>query len=130
MSATREIGQRRDEWIASINAGDADAFAAVLAEDAVWLPFGQPAISGRDRIREWLAAPFAQYRYDYSVTSVSVRVAGEWAVERARFRTRALKRNATEAPVHEGEYTILWRCTPGSGWLIERYVDHTEVDAD
>lgn len=126
--ARREIDRQRDRWIAAINAGDADGFVAVLAEDAVWLPWGRPAISGADRIRDWLSGPFAEYRYEYSVSDVRVRVAGEWAAEHACFRTRAVNRAGAEAPVHEGEYTILWRRTREAGWLIERYLDHTGFD--
>lgn len=128
-SALLEIEQRRHRWVEAINAADADGFVSVLAADAVWLPLGQPAISGADRIRDWLSRPFAEYSYDYSVADVRVRVAGDWAVERASFRTRAVSRGGAEAPVHEGEYTILWRRTQGVGWLIERYVDHTGLDA-
>lgn len=128
-NALQEIARRRDSWIAAINAGDADGFVAVLAQDAVWLPWGRPAISGMDRIRDWLSGPFSEYSYEYSVTDVRVRVAGEWAVERASFRTRAVDRSGVEAPVHEGEYTILWRRVPARGWLVERYVDHTAFDS-
>jgi uncharacterized protein (TIGR02246 family) len=128
VSALQEIDERRNRWIAAINAGDADSFVAVLVDDAVWLPWGQPAISGRDRIRDWLAGPFSEYNYEYSVDDVRIRVAGEWAVERASFRTRASSRSGAEAPIHEGLYTIIWRMS-SRGWLIERYVDHTGFDA-
>lgn len=128
VSALQEISRQRDSWIAAINAGDADGFVGVLAEDAVWLPWGRPAISGKDRIRDWLSGPFSEYSYDYSVTDIRVRVAGGWAVERASFRTRAVDRNGVEAPVHEGEYTMLWRQVPEGGWRVDRYVDHTGFD--
>ncbi len=127
--ALEEIAGRRDAWIAAINAGDPDGFVAVLTDDAVWLPWGQPAIQGKERIRAWLAVPFAQFTYDYAVSDVRVRVAGDWAVERARFRTRAQTRNGGEAPTHEGTYTMLWRRGGSNGWLIERYIDHTGDEA-
>lgn len=129
LSAATEIDRQRDSWIAAINAGDAAGFVSVLAEDAVWLPAGRAAIAGADRIRDWLSGPFAEYSYDYSVTDIRLRVAGDWALELARFRTRAADRSGTEAPVHEGEYTILWRRRSESGWVIERYADHTGLDA-
>lgn len=124
-SAIAAITACRARWIAAINAGDAEAFVAVLTDDAVWLPWGQAAISGKAAIRAWLGAPFAEYDYDYTVTDVQLRVAGAWAVERARFLTRATRREGGEAPTHEGRYTLLWRLTPAAGWLIERYIDHT-----
>lgn len=124
-AARRAIDERRETWIAAINAGDAERFVSILREDAVWLPWSQAALMGRARIRDWLSDPFAKYEYDYSVTDVRVRIAGDWAVERARFRTRAIQRGVGEAPVHEGAYTILWRRTASEGWLIDRYIDHT-----
>ncbi len=123
--AVEAIGRRRDSWIAAINAGDPDAFVAVLADDVVWLPWHQSAISGKERIRNWLLVPFAEFTYDYIVTDIRVRIAGGTAVERARFRTHAAKREGGKAPTHEGTYTILWRRTASAGWLIERYIDHT-----
>jgi uncharacterized protein (TIGR02246 family) len=126
--ALEEISRRRDRWIAAVNDGDPDGFVAVVADDAVWLPVGQPAIVGKEAIRDWLSAPFEAFIYDYSVTNIQVRLAGMWAVEYARFKTRAEKRVGGEAPTHEGIYTILWRYTEPAGWLIDRYIDHTGFD--
>lgn len=125
--ALEAIAARRRDWIAAINAGDPDGFVRPLTEDAVWLPFARPAISGRERIREWVAGPFAEYTYEYSVADPRVRVAGRWAVEQARFTTRARTRAGDAAPTHEGTYTLLWRFTPSDGWRVERYIDHTEA---
>lgn len=126
--ALEEIGRRRDRWIAAINDGDPVGFVAVVADDAIWLPVGQPAIVGKEQIRDWLSAPFEAFIYDYSVTEIQVRPAGMWAVEYARFQTRAEKRQGGKMPTHEGTYTILWRYTEPAGWLIDRYIDHTDFD--
>lgn len=123
------ISARRERWVRAINAGSADSFVAAVAPDAVWLPSRQAAIEGADRIREWLSDPFSQYEYDYAIKDIRVRLAGNWAIENARFRTRAVDRSGVEAPLHEGEYTILWKRSPGEGWLIDRYIDHSgEID--
>lgn len=123
--AREAIDRRREAWITAINRGDPDGFVAVVAEDAVWVPWGRDAIRGRDRIHDWLQEPFARFTYDYEVADVRLRVAGVWAVERAHFRTRATGPGGEEAPIHEGEYTILWHYTSSDGWLIDRYIDHS-----
>ena len=123
-----EITRARDVWVAAINAGDADAFVSVLVDDAVWLPWGSSSVSTKTRIREWLSGPFEQFEYHYSLRNIRLRIAGDWAAERADFETRAVARNGAEAPVHRGCYTILWRNTE-RGWLIERYLDHTGWDS-
>ncbi len=117
------IERQRAQWINAINQGSVEDFVAVLVEDAVWLPGGQPAIAGKETIRQWLAQPFAAYDYRYSVGDIRVRLAGDWAVEGARFTTR-VRSNGEEAPEHRGAYTLLWRRETGT-WLIERYIDHT-----
>lgn len=122
------ISQRRNQWIAAINAADADGFVAVLTEDAVWLPMAQAGITGKEQIRRWLVGPFAEFAYEYEVTDVRLRLAGDWAVERSRFTTRARGRDGRKAPTHEGTYTILWRNVASAGWLIDRYIDHTDED--
>lgn len=128
--ADREaIDSQRARWINAINASDAAGFAAILCDDAVWLPWGLSAISGKESIRDWLAEPFAQFTYDYSVTDVGLRMAGDWAIERAHFVTKARSHEGHEAPVHRGTYTIRWRRTPAEAWLIERYIDHTGDEA-
>lgn len=127
--ALKEIGRRRERWIAAINGSNPEGFVAALTDDAVWLPVGQPAIVGKEQIRDWLTAPFAAFIYDYSVTDIQVRPAGRWVVEYARFRTKAEKREGGEAPpTHVGRYTILWRHSETAGWLIERYIDHTGLN--
>lgn len=120
-----EIDKQRERWIVAINEADPAGFVAVLTDDAVWLPSGQDALSGREQIRAWLEPPFSEFEYNYSVSDVRLRLAGEWAIEQASFTTRAQKKSGEAMPKHEGRYTLLWRKSPGGTWLIERYIDHT-----
>ena len=119
------IKKQRSRWIAAINESSASGFVELLTVDAVWLPSRHDALYGKDRIREWLEEPFARFDYDYSVSGIRLRIAGNWAVEEATFTTKARTASGEEMPLHEGNYTILWRKTPGDEWLIERYIDHT-----
>lgn len=120
------IQKRRRAWIVAINEGDVVAHAALLAEDAVWLPPGQPAVAGREAIAEWLLPFFEQHGYDFSITDARVRVAGDWAVERATFTSRLTPTDGGETMTHTGTYVLLWR-READGWYIERYVDDTAL---
>lgn len=119
------ISARRERWVQAINAESADDFVAVVAPNADCLPSRQAAIEGADRIRGWLSDPFSRYEYDYAIKEMRVRLAGNWVIENARSRTRGVDRSGVEAPLHEGEYTILWKRSPDEGWLIDRYIDHS-----
>ena len=124
------IQKQRNGWIAAINDESAERFVSFLTDDAVWLPWSQAAISGKRNIQKWLERPFAEYCYAYSVSHVQVRIAGDWAVERSKFRTEAQTLTGEKAPTHEGTYTLLWRKTDPGIWLIERYIDHTGDESE
>ena len=128
--AATEIGAQRARWVSAINAGSPDEFVAVLAPDAVWLPPGSPAISGKDAIREWLETPLRLYEYDYTIRDVKLRVAGDWAVEKASFRTEATTGSGEAMPAHTGTYVVLWRRSAAGAWLIERYIDESAPFVD
>lgn len=118
------IAAQRARWVRAINEGSADGFVAVLTEDAVWLPPGRDAIAGRQRIRDWLEQPFSELEYEYDVSDIQLRVAGDWAVEQSRFSSRVTPKDGEALPVHAGVYTLIWRRV-AADWCIERYIDHT-----
>jgi uncharacterized protein (TIGR02246 family) len=120
-----KIRKQRTKWIAAINAGSASHFVDVLTDDVVWLPARHDAIPGKEQIQAWLEKPFADFNYDYSVSQIRLRLAGNWAIEQARFTTRARTSSGQPLPLHTGDYTLLWRKTPAGEWLIERYIDHS-----
>src|SRR5712691_9840022 len=57
-TAADEAALRADpeEWMKAYNAGNADGVAALYAEDAILLPPGAPAVTGRAAIRDFIAA--------------------------------------------------------------------------
>ena len=121
-----EIAAVRQRWVEAINAGSAAGFVQCVTEDAVWLPPRGDAIQGRAAIAAWLAPLFAQYRYDYTTVEERVRLAGDWAIEEARFRTVLHPKSEPGDPlVHDGRYLLIWQRLPSGQWLIERYVDRT-----
>ena len=119
------LDNQRARWVAAINAGKAGDFIAVLTEDAVWLPPGQQALAGKEDIRAWLAQPFESFDYDYSVTSVRIRIVGNWAIEEARFSSQLTSKTGEALPPHTGQHLLLWRKEASGSWLIERYVDRS-----
>lgn len=62
------INKRRRDWIAVVNAGNVDRCAALLTDDAVWLPPGMAAIRGKRAIHEWLERFFDKFDYEFSIS--------------------------------------------------------------
>ena len=121
-----ELGRRHRAWIDAVNGTDLTAYADLVCEDVVWLPPGQPPIEGRAAFRAWLEPFFGRYAYDFSIEDPVFRMAGDRAVEKARFRSRMTPRDGGEDMTHEGRFIALWRRDGDAVWRIERYVDDTE----
>lgn len=125
------IAHRRQEWIAAVNARDVARYLELLTPDIVWLPPGQPALSGRRAFESWVRPFFEQFAYEFDITEPDVRIAGDWAVERGAFQTRMKALDDGRSGQHEGRYLVIWRRASDNSWRIERYVDETPAaDAD
>jgi len=118
-----EIRRTRREWVDVVNAGDIDRYAQMLTRDAVWIPPGQPAVEGREAIRDWLAPLFEKYVYRFALRGSRVQLAGDWAVERGAFASKLTRKSGGDPQKHRGTYIVLWRQNESGQWRIERYID-------
>lgn len=117
------LAERRREWIAAVNAGEAERYADLVTEDVVWLPPSGAPLIGRDAFRAWLEPFFRQYDYRFSVEPDQLRTFDGWCAEAGRFRSVLSSAAGAEPRAHEGRYLVLWRLDADGVWRIERYVD-------
>jgi ketosteroid isomerase-like protein len=61
-SLKKAVDQTRDQHVAAVNAGDAEAATGVFGPAGVFLPPGQPALEGTPAIRAWFTHVFANFR--------------------------------------------------------------------
>lgn len=108
-----------------VNARDVDGYVELLTEDVVWLPPGQPALSGRRAFETWVRPFFERFSYAFTLTEPDVRLAGDWAVERGAFTSTMKSLDGGEPQQHAGRYMVLWRRVAEGEWRIERYIDET-----
>ncbi len=99
-----------------LNTNQADSVATLFAEDAVLMPPGMPAVSGREAIRNWLTANPMPPASEIGFASVDVQANGPIAVERGTsvFTMPAMGR--TPASTTHGKYLVYWRKV-GDAWL-------------
>jgi len=106
-------------WAAAYNAGDADKLAAMYWDDAVLLPPGAPAASGRAAIREFLAADTAATRGAGLTMNIpeagAVDVSGDLAYEAGTYTVT----DASGATVDAGKYIGVFQKRDGK-WLYIR----------
>jgi uncharacterized protein (TIGR02246 family) len=106
-------------WIKAHNAGNADAIAAMYAEDAVVMPPGAPVTRGRAAIKQFIVKDIADARAA-GITLVlakesDVAVKGDLAWHAGTYTVK----DKAGATVDSGGYMEIWR-KAGGKWLIIR----------
>jgi uncharacterized protein (TIGR02246 family) len=105
--------------VAALNDGDADAWAACFATDAVQMPPNQPPNIGSERIKQWTQGFLAAFRAEFSIAPLDVELAGpDWAFERGSYEI-SLTPSAGGDPLRDsGKYLTTYRRAPGHEWLM------------
>jgi uncharacterized protein (TIGR02246 family) len=108
-------------WMEAFNKGDADAYAAMYAVDAVVAPPNAPAIFGRDAIR---AAKAASASTDFAIEleDLEIVIQGDLGYKAGRYRIRATDGTL----VDRGKYLEIWRKIDGR-WLIHRDIYNSSL---
>ncbi len=83
---TARIDELRQAFNTAYNAGDAAAIADLLAEDAVWMPPGEPAVVGRSAIQSRYAAQFSTTHSSFALDPGEIRVQANRAWLRGGYR--------------------------------------------
>lgn len=122
----KTLQQRHKEWIDIVNRGDAEAYAGMLAEDAVWFPPEGDPIEGREAFKEWLAPFIGQFEYDFSIAGERFRIMGDRAISSGKFISVMTPKKGGEPMQHGGTFIILWY-RKRDEWYIERYIDDTDM---
>ncbi|HSM35198.1 MAG TPA: SgcJ/EcaC family oxidoreductase [Longimicrobiales bacterium] len=98
--------------------GDVDAFAAVLAEDAVYMPPGEPAVSGKAAIRSWFESFLEVVSVDGSYPSSEVNITGDWAIERYTADLTLTPADGSEPMREVGKGIHVYRRGPDGSWKL------------
>jgi len=76
------INAVREREMGFVNSGNPDSLSAVYASDVIMMPPNEPAVNGRDAVRQWAQTAFGQVTMSVRYTNTQVTVAGDWAVDR------------------------------------------------
>ncbi len=110
------IDQASESYKQAVLAGDWEAWAAFYTQDAVIMPPGQPAVSGRDAIKAWGAAFPAII--EWTPKRVEVDGRGDLAYVRATFSMTVAVEGEAEPVSEQGKYLEIWRKQPDGSWRI------------
>lgn len=110
------IKEAAESYRAAVMAGDMETWAAFYTEDAVIMPAGQAAVSGRDAIRAWGEAFPTIIEWTPSIVEVDGR--GDLAYVRASFSMTTAVEGVAEPVQESGKYLEVWRKQADGSWLI------------
>jgi uncharacterized protein (TIGR02246 family) len=109
-------------WMEAFNTGNAEALAALYAEDAVVAPPNAPAIFGRDAIRADHQEQFASADLAIELEDLEFVIQGDLGYKAGRYRMRA----EDDTLVDRGKYLEVWRKIDGT-WLIHRDIYNSSL---
>ena len=115
------IDRTREAHIAALNDGEADAWVACFAADAVQMPPNSPPNVGADSIRAWSGGLLAAFRPEFSLLPDEVQLAGaDWAFERGTY-TITLTPKAGGEPIRDiGKYITIYQRQADEAWVMAR----------
>lgn len=120
-----EMSRGMDAWAAAYNAGDADALAAMYADNGVVMPPYKPAAVGREAIREFLAADSGEARnagLTLALSSSDIGAAGDLAWHSGSYSVT----DASGAKVDSGKFIEVRQMIDGK-WMIVRDIWNSDL---
>jgi uncharacterized protein (TIGR02246 family) len=115
------------EYTASLNAGDVERWAALWSEEGVQLPPDEPAVVGKQGIRDRMRAGLDRFTFDMAIANEETRAAGDLAFARGTYKaTLTPKQGGKQVPIDGKFMTILVR-QPDGGWKIYRDIFNSNV---
>lgn len=122
IDAIRQLAEDwRDGWLA----GDADALLALYADDPVLMPWGQPAVFGKDAIRPLYQSVFKEYAFSSHNRVMDVEASGDWGYFWCTYKLTATPKAGGKPLEEEGKSVFIVRREHGA-WKIARLIDNSD----
>lgn len=117
------IKKSMDDYAKAVNAGDADAVAAMMTEKTVYADLNMPVAVGKDAIRSQTAAVLNQARCDASLLVEDVRVAGDQAFARGAWTLKMIPKVQGIAGISDGgSYIVVLARQNDGSWKWDSMV--------
>ena len=121
MSLNNSVDETRDQHVAAVNAGDAEAATNLFGPEAIFLPPGQPALEGTAAIRAWFTHVFASFRIQgFGIQPGAVEQRGDVAIEHGNWNATFQPRDGSPGLSAGGTYLTVYAQLSDGGVRIIR----------
>jgi uncharacterized protein (TIGR02246 family) len=119
-SLKNAVDRTRDQHVAAVNAGDAEAATGLFDPKGIFLPPGQPALEGTPAIRAWFTHVFANFRVaEFGLEPATLEQRGDVAIEHGNWKATFRPKNGSPEQPAAGTYlTVYARLSDGSVRMI------------
>ena len=104
-----------NQRVRAFNDGNLDAFMALVADDAVFMPPGVPALIGKEAIYNW--QNFDEMSFDATIFSDEIEICGEWAFQRVHWEGSWTINASGETTPYKSKEIFIYRRQPDGSWL-------------
>lgn len=117
------VKKGHEAYLAAMRANDADAFARVVAPDAVFSPPNILPLIGREAVRAWFRSGAERMRtVGITVEDRNVIVAGAHAVEEGTFVWTVVPAAGGAPVVERGRFNATWQRQSDGEWKVLRHI--------
>ncbi len=109
----------RGAWTAAYNASDADAVAALYADDAILMSEGTPARIGKSAIRDSYVQAFELGTYTSEDVIDELIVSQDWIIARGNWAEEFVPQDGSEPVQEVGKSMWLSQRQPDGSWKIK-----------
>ncbi len=111
-----------DAYVAVINAADADAWLALMADDVLWMRPGGSTLVGKETIGSWGRDAFEYAELEFAYTTDEVVVSGDLAYVRGTHTVVVVPRAGGERWQVTGKHIYILRRQPDGAWKATRSI--------
>ncbi len=122
------IKQLAEDWRHAWIAGDANALVNLYGDDdPALLPQNQPAIRGKDAIREIYTAVLNEFAVEGGGEMIDYAIAGDWAYYWHTYTITATPKAGGETLTDTGKSVFILRQQPTGEWRIARLTANSDL---
>lgn len=110
-------------YLAALDAGNAEQYAAVFTDDGVLMVPNAPPVNGSEAIGAYIQAGFDQTDFEnHDISTAEMMVLGDWAFARGTLMGTIAEQPDGEPLESTRSWVMIFRRQPEGSWRIARYI--------